>query len=68
MWDFAGESIPDTVVAGAKSLLDAVPPKLAAMPSAAEHVALLERARWVIEVGCFLEPDLDGRPYPWPRI
>ena len=68
LWDFAGEPIPDDLLADVRRLLDAdLPEPLACLLDDDEHLALLERAESVLDAGCF-PVDRSGRRYPWPLV
>jgi len=68
LWDFAGEPIPEDLLADVRHLLDAdLPEPLACLLDDDEHLALLERAESVLDAGCF-PVDRSGRRYPWPLV
>jgi uncharacterized repeat protein (TIGR03843 family) len=69
VWDFAGEAVPDSVVADLGRLVSAgVPPGFEELLSPAEIDAVLGRAARLAEVGEFPEPEGDRPPYPWPLV
>ncbi|HUY30617.1 MAG TPA: SCO1664 family protein [Acidimicrobiales bacterium] len=68
MWDFAGEPLPDAVVAGCRELARAVPARLEALLEPDELDGLAGRARALLGEPRFPEPDPAGRPYPWPLV
>jgi uncharacterized repeat protein (TIGR03843 family) len=68
IWDFAGEPIPATVVAGLSRLIDhGLPAALGKLLDPAEQGALLARARVLVEAGHFPADEL-GYRYPWPLV
>ena len=68
LWDFAGEPIPDDLLADVRRLLDDdLPEPLACLLDDDEHLALLERAEAIVSAGCF-PIDRSGRRYPWPLV
>ena len=68
MWDFAGDEVPEVILAGAQALVSSPPASLVELLSNRELDALRERAAELLVTRYFPEPDFDGRPYPWPRI
>jgi uncharacterized repeat protein (TIGR03843 family) len=67
IWDFAGESIPEDLLADVRRVLGhAVPDSLAALLEPAEQAALLRRARGLLRRATFPEPQ--GHAYPWPLV
>ena len=69
IWDFAGEEVPDHVVADlARFVSGGLPDELAELLSGAEAEAVLERAAALAEAGVFPEPVGDRPPYPWPLV
>jgi uncharacterized repeat protein (TIGR03843 family) len=68
MWDFAGEEIPEAIVKAAERLMIEIPETLQNMLSDREQHALVRRASDIVHDPIFPEPDLEGRPFPWPRI
>ena len=68
MWDFAGEEVPDAVLAGCRVLAEAVPPALEALLDDLECVALMERAERLVARPIFPHPWRDHRSYPWPLV
>jgi uncharacterized repeat protein (TIGR03843 family) len=68
IWDFAGESIPATLLQDVRRLLGTgVPAPLTDLLEPAEQAALLARAGAVVADGRF-PADPGGRCYPWPLI
>ncbi|HEX5367342.1 MAG TPA: SCO1664 family protein [Acidimicrobiales bacterium] len=68
IWDFASESVPADLLAGAARLADeGGPATLDALVSPTERAALVRRAVELVEEGTF-PVDLGGRAYPWPLI
>jgi len=69
IWDFAGEAVPDHVVADLRRFVSAeLPPELRELLSGAEAEALLDRADRLAATGAFPEPVGDRPPYPWPLV
>lgn len=68
MWEFAGEPIPEALLADMARLLDdGLPPTLAGLLFDAERDAVLERLELVLDLAHF-PLDETGRRYPWPLI
>lgn len=68
VWDFAGEPVPDALLADLASLAERdLPPALATLLDAFERDALRTRAAALVELGCFPH-DTSGRAHPWPLI
>jgi uncharacterized repeat protein (TIGR03843 family) len=68
IWDFAGEPIPERIVADLSRLLDnGLPPALTRLLEPAERQALLARMRALANAGSFPEDDT-GYRYPWPPV
>jgi uncharacterized repeat protein (TIGR03843 family) len=68
MWDFAGDPVPDGLLASCSLLARRLPEAVAELLSAAERAALVRRARAVVASGKFPEPPASGRAYPWPLV
>lgn len=73
IWDHVGETIPAEILTDVRRLPDevdggALGTRLAGLLDPDEILALLERARGIVEAGVFPEPRPDARPYPWPPI
>lgn len=67
IWDFAGEPIPDNLLADISPLADTVPADVAALLHPAEVVALQRRVQRMLQE-MVLPVDHTGRRYPWPLI
>jgi uncharacterized repeat protein (TIGR03843 family) len=68
IWDFAGEDIPDHLLAGVARLAEAgPPPALAGLLARDECAALVARAERVVRMRCF-PVDTTGRRFPWPMV
>jgi uncharacterized repeat protein (TIGR03843 family) len=67
IWEFAGEPIPEPLLAAARRIADAVPLTVAALLTDAEIDAIGQRAAWLVEHGTF-PVDRSGRRYPWPLV
>jgi uncharacterized repeat protein (TIGR03843 family) len=69
IWDFAGEPVPEHVVADLERLVSVgLPGDLEELLSDAEADAVLERADQLADTGTFPEPIGDRPPYPWPLV
>ena len=69
MWDFAGEEIPDRLLADIRRVADADPLRdLGDVLSEAERKALASRARTLLRIGRFPDPNPSRRSYPWPLV
>ena len=67
IWDFAGDPIPEALLADVRRVLaDAVPEPLAALLEPAERQALVSRARALVRRATFPAPH--GHAYPWPLV
>lgn len=68
IWDFAGEEIPETMLAAVDELASSpIPERLARWLSEAEVAATLTRAEAVLRSGRFPH-DPTGHRYPWPLV
>ena len=68
IWDFAGEDIPERLLAGVARLAEAgPPPALAGLLAPGECTALQARAERVVRMRCF-PADTTGRRFPWPLV
>ncbi|WP_258190778.1 SCO1664 family protein [Arthrobacter sp. PAMC25284] len=67
IWDFAGEPIPEALLADIAPLADALPSELAEMLDDDEVAALRRRVRRMLQGGT-LPVDLTGMRYPWPLV
>ena len=67
IWDFAGDPIPDALLADIGPLATAVPDELAALLDGAEAAALQRRVRRIMLEGV-LPTDHTGMRYPWPLV
>jgi hypothetical protein len=68
MWDFAGEPVPENVLAGCELVAEEVPPPVAELLSRRECEALQLRALELLEEGAFPYPDPRRRTHPWPLV
>ena len=68
MWDFAGEPIPDPLLADIERVAEDLPEQLAQHLEADEQAALRRRAAAVVRLGRYPDPDPNMRPYPWPLV
>ena len=67
IWDFAGEPIPEPLLADIAPLADEVPAELAELLDDDEVAALRRRVRRMLQEGT-LPVDLTGMRYPWPLV
>ena len=67
IWDFAGDPIPEALLADIAPLANEVPAELAGMLDDDEVTALRRRVRRMLEEGT-LPVDLTGSRYPWPLV
>jgi uncharacterized repeat protein (TIGR03843 family) len=69
IWDFAGEPVPEPLLADVRRLVQgALPAPLAELLVEDEQVALLERADALLADGRFPVDDGSERRYPWPLV
>ena len=68
IWEFAGERIPDDLLADVEALADRLPGGLDALLDEEELDAVRHRAHRVVAKRKFPEPDPYGRAYPWPLV
>lgn len=74
IWDFSGEAIPEALLADIDALLPMLEKgadlraRLRAHLSTGEISALVARARHILRLPVFPEPDPKHRPYPWPLV
>jgi uncharacterized repeat protein (TIGR03843 family) len=67
IWDFAGDPIPDNLLADISPLADTVPADVAALLHPGEVVALQRRVQRMLQE-MVLPVDHTGRRYPWPLV
>ena len=67
IWDFAGEPIPDALLADLAALAEAVPSELAELLDDAEVAALQRRVLRMLQARV-LPVDRTGMRYPWPLV
>lgn len=67
IWDFAGEPIPEALLADIAPLASAVPAALAELLDGDEVSALQRRTQRMLD-GATLPVDLTGSRYPWPLV
>ncbi|MGX5714687.1 SCO1664 family protein [Arthrobacter sp. MAHUQ-56] len=67
IWDFAGDPIPDALLADIGPLATALPDGVAALLDGAEVAALQRRVRRIMQEGV-LPTDHTGMRYPWPLV
>jgi uncharacterized repeat protein (TIGR03843 family) len=68
MWDFAGETLPSSVLAGCELVVGGVPEGVGELLSERECDALRERAAALLLQQRFPEPPDGYRAYPWPLV
>lgn len=68
IWDFAGECLPDELIAGCASVAAEVPHALDDLLDADERDSLRRRARALARSPRLPAPHPDRRPYPWPLV
>lgn len=70
IWDFAGEPLPDEILAGLERVrADAeLFERLGALLAPKEIAAMRARVEALIALGRFPDPPEDRRPYPWPPV
>jgi uncharacterized repeat protein (TIGR03843 family) len=74
VWDFAGERLPDTILADLERLVHALEREQPLREELEGHLrpgevsALRTRARRLVEMSCFPDPPSSRRPYPWPPV
>jgi uncharacterized repeat protein (TIGR03843 family) len=70
IWDFAGQPLPDEVVADLTRLANGVPAELGEHLDPEEVAAVVRRADRLARAGALPEPDgdRDWPPYPWPLV
>ncbi len=68
MWDFAGETLPECVIAAAEVVASSVPEALRSLVSPEASDAMRERARGICKKPKFPAPRHEYRSYPWPLV
>jgi uncharacterized repeat protein (TIGR03843 family) len=68
IWEFAGQRIPEALLADVEALLDRLPGGLATLLDEEELDAVRHRAERLLRKPKFPEPDPYGRAYPWPLV
>ncbi len=67
IWEFAGDSLPDALVAACCALVESVPAEVAELLDEDEVDAVRRRAAWLAEHRV-LPGDDSGHRYPWPLV
>jgi uncharacterized repeat protein (TIGR03843 family) len=67
VWEFAGESIDDDLLARVARIAQGVPLDIATLLADEEVEAIQGRARWLLDNPVF-PVDPSGRRYPWPLV
>ena len=68
MWDFAGDEVPESLLADLEGLAGDIPDDLAGHLDRTEREQLVSRIRALLDHPVFPVPEGDGHPYPWPLI
>ncbi|HEY7946220.1 MAG TPA: SCO1664 family protein [Acidimicrobiales bacterium] len=68
IWEFAGDPVPDELLADLSALADDVPDALAECLSPSEIDAVRRRARQLVKKARFPVPDPNEHCYPWPLV
>lgn len=68
MWDFAGEAVPQGLLADVERVAADPPAALGPLLDPPEIDALCARARAVVRRPSFPHPTADHRSYPWPLV
>lgn len=74
IWDFAGDAIPEALREDMRRFMQALRSgsdlviDLSHLLKEEEILAVLNRARRLVETGCFPMPPTDRRVYPWPPV
>jgi uncharacterized repeat protein (TIGR03843 family) len=67
IWEFAGEDIPDGMLAPVEALADALPREVTDMLSGDEVDAMIDRIGWLLDNRVFPSPG-SRYEYPWPIL
>ena len=67
IWEFAGDSLPEPLLAACCALVEAVPAEIAELLDDDEVTAMQRRAAWLAEHRT-LPADDSGHRYPWPLV
>ncbi len=69
MWDYVGEPLPATVIAGLEKLVaEGVPVDVCSLLDRFEIDAVVARAKALLEAGCYPDDETGGRRWPWPLV
>ncbi|MGH9297301.1 MAG: SCO1664 family protein [Acidimicrobiales bacterium] len=69
IWEFAGEPVPDSVIAACCEIAaGGVPARVAALLGEPECAGLARRAELIVRTARFPAPRDDHRAYPWPLV
>ena len=74
IWDYAGEPVPEPLLADVASFVEAVTPESAVWASLSDHLESVEleqlrtRGEEILRERVFPQPPDWRRPYPWPLI
>jgi hypothetical protein len=74
IWDFAGEPIPENILADVQTFLEKLLPGSELRNTLSEHLnpaeisALYQRGQALLTTRTFPAPPEDRRPYPWPPV
>jgi len=67
IWEFAGDPVPDDLVAAVRRIAESPPLEVATLLDDDEVAAMQERAQWIVDHP-ILPADRSGRRYPWPLV
>ncbi len=67
IWEYAGDPVPDDLLAAVRQIADEPPTQVAALLADDEVLAMQERAQWIVDHPV-LPADRSGRRYPWPLV
>lgn len=69
MWDYVGDPLPESVVAGLEKLrADGVPANVCSLLDGLEIDAIVTRAGALLEAGRYPDDETGGRRWPWPLV
>lgn len=68
IWEFAGQAVPDQLLADVERLLTRLPGGLAVLMGVDELAGVRQRADWLLRTATFPEPDPLEHCYPWPLV
>jgi uncharacterized repeat protein (TIGR03843 family) len=68
IWDFAGEEVPEALLADLEPLASDLPDELGRLLDGDERAAVMDRCGRLLATATFPEPIGDRPPYPWPLV